>query len=113
MTNLTTAWLQGKDCGCTLDGITSKETIFYVCDDFNSLSDTQKESETILVIDKKCLSHLNHYRAHTAKDILNNRINCKEGSLMAGGNKVKTSDGVIISVHDRFESWELYNAMSN
>lgn len=104
-------------CDCTAGGITSKVNSLVLVDEKICAPFTVREGEVYLVLEKKPIGGGEiHLRAIPMVD--GRRVNDdKEGVTMFGGNFIYTSDGRFpskypIPVHDRFEDWETYEALS-
>lgn len=103
----------GEGYDCTLNGITSKQNRLTLVDETISGPVEVEGDEVYLVLVRRNL--FGGVYLHAEPRINGERIS--NNMCMAGGNFIYTSDSRFpsrypISVHDRFESQELYNKLS-
>jgi len=101
---------------CTANGITSQVKQLLLVDDSIQAPFDVKKDEVYLVLVRRTIAGRNYMHAEPRKNGLPLHTD-EEGTMMAGGNFVYTSDSRFpnqypISVHDRFEDWKTYEAMS-
>lgn len=100
---------------CT-NGITSKKDQLLLVDESICAPFPVENDEVYLVLIRRTIGGQNYVHAEerlNGKPLHSN----EEGTYMAGGNFIYTSDSRFpnqypISVHDRFEDWKTYEALS-